>query len=148
MNVLFVCTGNTCRSPMAEGLCRPLNKEYKTDVLPLSAGLYAFAGAPVSQEAVLAVQSLADISNHKAREINEEYVEASDIIVAMTENHRQAIKQRFPNFAGRLVLLHELVGETDDVDDPYGLGQAAYTACSADIYRCLKDGWSSLLGNK
>lgn len=144
MNVLFVCTGNTCRSPMAEGLCRMLNEDKKGNVVALSAGLHAFPGAPVSRESVLAVKEFVDISDHRARGLSVDFVNAADVIVTMTEQHKQAVQQLFPEYEKRLMTIRELAGEHGDVEDPYGSSQAVYNACGKEILRCLERGWTVL----
>ena len=70
MNILFVCTGNTCRSPMAEGITRALAAEQHKDVTTVSAGLFAAYGAKPTEQAVVAVRSIADISDHESRPFN------------------------------------------------------------------------------
>ena len=81
MNILFVCTGNTCRSPMAEGITRALAAEQHKDVTTVSAGLFAAYGAKPTEQAVEAVRSIADISDHESRPLTMELVNAADLII-------------------------------------------------------------------
>ena len=74
MNILYVCTGNTCRSPMAEGITRALATELGLDVNVVSAGLFAAYGAKPTEEAVIAIQSIADISDHESRPLTMNFV--------------------------------------------------------------------------
>ncbi|MFQ8978135.1 MAG: hypothetical protein ACLR5T_04600 [Veillonella sp.] len=80
MNILFVCTGNTCRSPMAEGITRALAAEKHKDVTTVSAGLFAAYGAKPTEQAVVAVRSITDISNHESRPLTMELVNAQSYI--------------------------------------------------------------------
>lgn len=81
MNILFVCTGNTCRSPMAEGIAKAiLAKKGKDDVV-LSAGLFTAPGGRVSPFAVEAVKDIADISEHRSRPLTTALIDAADLVV-------------------------------------------------------------------
>lgn len=103
MTILFVCSGNTCRSPMAMALFRLKGTEVRAE----SAGIFAADGQPASPEAVKACKLLgADLSGHRSRRITPEIIEDSDIIAAMTLSHKMqlllagALKKRclpFPN---------------------------------------------------
>lgn len=96
MNILFVCTGNTCRSPMAEGITRALAAEKHKDVTTVSAGLFAAYGAKPTEQAVVAVRSITDISNHESRPLTMELVNAADLILGMTKDHKSVLLRQFP----------------------------------------------------
>ena len=96
MKILFVCTGNTCRSPMAEGLFRKMmqERELEDKVLCHSAGLAAVEGMPVSENAVLACQELGvDISDHTARRISGEELSVWDLYFPMSKTHGYILAQ-------------------------------------------------------
>ena len=108
--VLFVCTGNICRSPMAEGLFRRAVAD-QNDFQAMSAGLGAANGQPPSAFAVQAVQELGiDISGIRSRMLTPELVQAADYIVGMTHSHVDSILLLYPQAAEKYAELAKLLG--------------------------------------
>jgi len=138
--VLLVCTGNTCRSPMAELLMRNhLAKLLKCDleeleergVIVASAGIAAAAGSPPSAEAVQVMKAQGlDLSQHEAQPLTDPLVRHADLILTMTGGHRQAIAGRWPEAAERTRLL---LPDQTDVPDPIGGTMEAYRRCGQQI---------------
>ncbi|MCX6866409.1 MAG: low molecular weight protein arginine phosphatase [Verrucomicrobia bacterium] len=120
-HVLFICTGNTCRSPMAEGLFR-LATAGRGDFTVSSAGIAAAKGAPAST----ATQNLL-----KKRAVSEDLLKAATHVFVMTQGHLAALETRFPEHADKYFLAREFAGMTDkrsgtDIPDPIGMGPHAY----------------------
>lgn len=144
IQILFVCTGNTCRSPLCEYLCKKyISKKLNSNLDELadkgykviSAGVNAFDGFPASPEVVdLCSEMGIDASTHKSRCLTAEMVEKSDIIFTMTKNHRQMILSMYPQAAGKCFLL---AGEKD-IADPIGGGKQIYRACAKEIDKALE----------
>lgn len=139
-SVLFVCTANICRSPMAAALFKarliqqvPGSESWVVD----SAGTWAKEGYPPSGNSVKAMaRRKLDISGHLSKEINKQLLEKFDLILVMELGHKEALQVEFPRIANRVFLLSEMCGEAAPVDDPYGGPRAEYerTAYILDQY--------------
>jgi protein-tyrosine phosphatase len=137
---VFVCTGNTCRSPMAEALCKKLLAERlgcapaeleARGFLVLSAGMAAMMGGAAAGEAAEAVQELgADLSGHRSRALSRDLANQADAIVAMTRSHLLALAYQFPDSLDRCRLLRT---DGADIGDPLGSDREVYRRCAADI---------------
>ncbi len=135
--VLFVCTGNTCRSPMAEGLFNSLAKKQKIDWLAESAGLFVLPGAQVSDNSVKAMQSIGiDISGHKPVQLTADLIKRADLILTMSVSHKQAIASLGTEFTNKTYTLTEYAGSEGDIADPYGGSYEQYYECMLEIKRC------------
>ena len=130
-HVLFVCTGNTCRSPMAEGLLRKAIAG-RDDFSVSSAGVAASKAAPVSRETLKALTKRgAKLENFRSRPVSEEILQEATHVFAMTEGHLSALEAYFPEHSEKFFLVREFSGIADkregmDVPDPIGMGPAAY----------------------
>ncbi|HEY6070439.1 MAG TPA: low molecular weight protein arginine phosphatase, partial [Chthoniobacterales bacterium] len=140
-SVLFVCTGNICRSPIAEGLFRRLTGNRK-DIEVASAGVHAVRGQPPSLYAVQVCESDGvNISDLRSQPLTADLVERATHIFAMTGTHLETIHMLFPHGAEKTFLLREFEepGATlwRDVPDPIGLGREVYEDCARTIKNAL-----------
>jgi len=121
--ILFVCTGNICRSPMAEGLMRQRLAQagLEPDHRVASAGVWALEGRSASEHAVtvMAEQGI-DISGHKAHTITADDMAQASLILVMSRDHEQVLRNTWPQYMWKVHRLSEMSGKRKDVFDPYG----------------------------
>ena len=124
MNIYFVCTGNTCRSPMAAAILASKNL---SDIAVKSAGIYAMDGQLMSANAQLALAEENILVSHKSNQVNKEDVEWADLILTMTARHKEWLTHMYSESTFKIYTLNEYVyGSTKDVIDPYGGDLAIY----------------------
>ena len=123
---LFVCTGNTCRSPMAQALWE--KRGHKAE----SAGLSALPGSSASGGAIRAMESYGiDLRLHRARPISEGAMQRADKIVAMTSGHARALIEQFPEYKNKIICM------PISISDPFGGDEDDYLRCARDIEQAL-----------
>jgi len=140
--ILFVCTGNTCRSVMAQGLLRKmLSEEGIKDVEVSSAGIAALPSFAIYGvlEKVLKEESI-EISNHKPTRVTADIVKDADLILVMERRHKEAILEMAPEVKKKVFLLKEFAGEKENLDipDPIGQPEEAYRSRLQEIKGYLR----------
>lgn len=144
-SVLFVCTGNSCRSVMAEGLLRKRLKELNKDYIEVrSAGVAAFDGLPPTSETVEVMkESGVDASGYKTKALTDDMIRRADLVLVMEPAHRDAVVKSVPAAARKTYLLKEfaatdeaaLLADELSVRDPIGMPIAEYRSCLDIIKR-------------
>lgn len=127
--IIFICTGNTCRSPIAEGLFRAHGGEEITGLIAFSAGLFTQEGMPVSENAVTAAAERgADIADHHAHILTPELAREARYLVCMTGAHYDRICEMLPQEADKVFTLLP-----QDIPDPFGGNLDTYRQAAAVI---------------
>lgn len=140
-SVLFVCTANQCRSPMAMAILRAKTEDTPGDWKIESAGTWAVEGAPANQKTqqVLAEQGL-DLSDHRSRMVTGEMLAGFNLILVMEPGHKEALQIEFPEAARRIHLLSEMIGFSFTIVDPVGGEIEGYRATVREIDQILTEG--------
>lgn len=112
LNILFVCTGNTCRSPMAEAILRKKYPQWKVK----SAGVFAASGSPASPEALEALREKNMLFDHRSQPLTDELLDWADLILTMTSQHKQLVTMDFPDYHGKIFALKEFVSHSEEAE--------------------------------
>lgn len=134
MEILFICSGNTCRSAMAQTLARDWLKRHGVGmrVRVFSAGISAYTGEEATDGAKNAMRMRGlSLDTHRARMLTREIFDAADLVLCMTQGHKQAILQVHPN--DKTFTLNEYAGVGGYVDDPFGMSDAVYEQCAGQL---------------
>lgn len=134
--ILFVCTGNTCRSPLAEGIARKILADtLRNDIEVASAGMDAWDGGAATDEALLVgIERGLDIGAHRSRKLTRKIVRASDLILAMGPQHLSAVRRFGGEDKSHLLAQYAANGGSDRaIRDPFGGDLEAYRATADDL---------------
>jgi len=142
--ILFVCSGNSCRSPIAEGLLKKkLYPDYGSLLKVKSAGTLGINGNPATLHAIaVAKENGVDISNHVSRGVTEQLMAEADLVIAMAEHHKEYLDRHFPRYQENVFLL-KLFGlkgdkpEKINIKDPIGENLSFYRRVLSEIDREL-----------
>ncbi len=138
-SIMFVCSGNICRSPMAHSYMqkklKDLNRE--KEYIISSCGTYAIQGQNATNYSIEAMKKYeVDLTKHKATRMQDSNIQNYDLVFALTNNHKTQILKIYPSLNGKVFTLKEYVNTSDlykDIDDPWGLDLNVYIETAKDI---------------
>jgi protein-tyrosine-phosphatase len=142
--ILFVCTGNTCRSPMAEGILKKMLKEKGIDYIQVSsAGTNSWGSCPASLSALeIGKSSGIDLRSHLSRKLTKEMLMGSDLILAMSKDHLDHIRELNEESIDKSFLLKAFPRRSEDesfwIRDPIGGTKDDYRICFVDLQKNIK----------
>lgn len=144
MKVMFICTGNICRSAMAEGILKKLVNDKKLDIQVYSCGTYAETGDYATYNAIEAAKLYdVDITNHRATNIRDSKIKDMDVILCATMSHKQTVLYMYPELEGKVYTMKEYAGldkngQDLNISDPWGYDMNVYTNCIQEINLCIE----------
>lgn len=144
MKVMFICTGNICRSAMAEGLLKKIVKDNNSDIETYSCGIYAEDGDYATYNAIeVAKYYDVDISKHRATNIKNSKIDEMDLILCATNSHKNMVISMYPNLTTKVYTMKEYAkideeGKDMDIKDPWSYDMDVYSRCIQEINTCLE----------
>ena len=146
MKIMFICTGNICRSAMADWLLKKKIKDLKKENIEVySSGIYAYDGDISTWEAKEVMKEYeVDLKDHRATNIRNSNIKEMDLILCATKSHKIAVLDIYPELKEKVYTMKEYVGynrenhDKIDIKDPWGYDIETYRSCAAEIDECLE----------
>lgn len=139
--IMFICTGNICRSAMADGLMKKLVKDNNKEIAVYSCGIFAEDGDMPTFNAIEAIKEYdVDLKLHRATNIRNSKIEDMDIILCATVSHKNNVINMYPNLKDKIFTIKEYADyDKNDLDipDPWGYDIETYKFCASTISKCL-----------
>lgn len=145
MKIIFVCTGNICRSAMAEAILKKIAIDEKLNLEVYSCGIYAQDGDNATYNTIYVARNHnIDISNHRATNIKNSKIQEMDVVLCATNSHKASVLYMYPNLEGKVYTIKEYAeldgnGKDIDIKDPWGYNIQIYNDCIIEIKICLEE---------
>ena len=147
--ILFVCTANRCRSPMAERLFKKIlhtKDQPPADWLVTSAGTWTTDGIPPGEKLIAAMAAFGiDIGDHRSRMLDANIIADQDLVLVMEEHHKEALCFEFPDQSDRVFLLSEMIDQHFEINDPFSGPLNAYLQTAKHIDAILTQGLEKII---
>ncbi len=142
MKIMFICTGNICRSAMAYAMLEKRAKENNKEIEVYSCGLFAQNGDIPTTEAITVLKTIynTDLTQHRATNIEQSKIKEMDVILCATSSHKNNVVNKYPELEGKVFTMKEYCGypENDlDINDPWGCSYETYRRCAEEIDKCV-----------
>lgn len=140
MKIMFICTGNICRSAMAHRMLEKRAKEENKNIEVYSCGVYAINGDVPTYEGIEVMREYGiDLSKHRATNIRNSGIEDMDVILCATNSHKNNVIAMYPALKEKVFTIKEYAGYRDNLDikDPWGYGIETYRMCVSEIEDCI-----------
>ena len=148
--ILFVCTANRCRSPMAERLFKRILAARglsEADWQVTSAGTWTEDGIPPDENLVAAMAAFEiDVRDHRSRMLDAAIIADQDLVLVMENHHKEALRFEFPTQGERVFLISEMIGKTFEIDDPFSGPLKAYQRTAEQLDQILNEGFERVVG--
>lgn len=141
MKIMFICTGNICRSAMAHAIMQKKIAESGKKSEIYSCGIYAEDGDVPTREAINVMKKYnVDLTSHRATNIKKSNIENMDIILVATLAHKQMVINMYPKLKEKVYTMKEFAGykENLDIKDPWGFDEKTYERCAEEIISCIE----------
>ena len=146
-NLLFICTGNICRSPLAEGFAPVLGEKNGHRIFAKSAGTLGLINKPADPHSIaVSKEHRIDISAHRSQPITDELIEWADYILVMERKHAMHVRQNFPQSMDKVLELGTF-GSMTKIPDPIGRWRFAFRTMRKQVIKCLNSFFSQLPQN-
>ena len=136
MNILLVCTGNTCRSAMAGGLFEKAIDDDGVGCININtAGINVYMPTPASDNAVKVMEEMGiDLSDHMSKQVTKEDIDEADLVLVMTLSHRNTLIDLYPQYSDKIYTFPEFAyGSDDEISDPFGGDEEEYRECAHQL---------------
>ena len=144
-SVLFICSANVCRSPMAMGLLRSMVEDSSDQWKIESAGVWDMGGQQVAANTQLILKERGiDLNDHTSRNVSGTMLSEFNLVLVMEDIHKEVLKLAFPEYTDRIYMLSEMVGEFYDIVDPIGGSLADFEETALEMERILTDGFEKI----
>ena len=144
-SILFICSANICRSPMAMGLLRSMVEDSSDQWKIESSGVWDMGDKPAALNTQLVLQERGiDLNDHASRTITGTMLSEFNLVLVMEDNHKEVLKLAFPEYTDRIYMLSEMVGEFFDIVDPIGRSLVDFEETALEMERILTEGFEKI----